>query len=735
MKKLYYHKNPSPKFSTKPKHPYWTNLSAVANWLPGNDDFNVAKVNLRERPAFKNSTKANEKDKRECQVLVCHDMAGGYTEDYFKIGYSVQIAVPPPQWTNVAHRNGVKVLGTFITEWARDLLENELWVRGPHTEAPLDDLENVNRKVVSTVFADKMVQMAIYYNFDGWFINIESPLLGGSLHAQQVITFMNYFTQQMHKKKPGSLVLWYDSITKEGTLSWQDQLNDLNYPYFDATDGIFVNYTWKEEYPYLSSQKAGNRRRNVYTGIDVWGRNTYGGGGFTTYKALEVIQKAKTSCALFAPAWTYEHFGKESFWEIDRKFWIGNADKDDDEDKGLAIAHYITPRYAPGINQFYTNFDRGCGNKFFIKGRNVLEQEWSHLSHQSIQPYHTKRAIKVLSDIDFSINYITNNEVSWEFTFDQAYIGGTSVLVKSKSKSSDQPIISIIPLFDLNITILPNGYMRARVTYLPKKRDLIVGLYIKVGIEETKQKKGKRLKYQKFETTIVSEHENWITIEVVILPNTFTFPSSSSPSPSIQEFGVSITQPPNLGNLEGNSHSTSTNDLVYIGQLSISSENPSLLRMIEPEIQNLYWDESTLCIEHIENQEILRISGIIEWEMGVQVVDYNDSNLLHTKIDLQDSSSSSSSDLVDIVNSFRYFYVYSGIKSVAKKITRPEELEFLGIADVNKFIISGIEVPVSKISKDTVLSIWVQGVKENNGEMIEFERWKVRTIPLSSFIG
>ncbi|RHZ59909.1 hypothetical protein Glove_360g114 [Diversispora epigaea] len=630
---------------------------------------------------------------------------------------------------------------------------------------------------------------------------------------------MNYFTQQMHKKKPGSLVLWYDSITKEGTLSWQDQLNDLNYPYFDVTDGIFVNYTWREKYPYLSSQKAGNRRRNVYTGIDVWGRNTYGDGGFTTYKALEVIQKAKTSCALFAPAWTYEHFGKESFWEIDRRFWIGNADKEynqsnnkgdiesdvksdmesgiiienkngnkksDDKDKGLAIAHYITPRYASGINQFYTNFDRGCGNKFFIKGRNVLDQEWSHLSHQSIQPYHTKRVIKVLSDVDFYINYIPNNEVSWELTFDQAYIGGTSVLIKSKSKRSGQPIISILPLFDLNITILPNGNMRARVTYLPKKRDLIVGLYIKVGIVETNQnenfnidfatatnsspqvtrkeiedqkssfivlnngenddddlcyysEKGKRLKYQKFETTIVSQHENWITVEALILPNTFTFPSSSSSSSSpssielvIQEFGVSIIQPLNLEDLEENSHSTSTNDLVYIGQLSISSENPSLLRMIEPEIQNLYWDERTLCIEHIESQEILRISGTIEWEMGVQVVDYNDNNLPRAQIDLQNSSSSS--DLVDIVNSFGYFYVYSGIKSVTKKITRPVQLEFLGIADVNKFIISGIEVPVSKISKDTVLSIWVQGVKENNGKMVEFERWKVCTIPLSSFV-
>jgi len=67
-----------------------------------------------------------------------------------------RLAVPPPQWTNAAHRNGVKVLGTFITEWDRDMLENELWVRGPHTKVPLDDIENIDRKVVSTVYADIM---------------------------------------------------------------------------------------------------------------------------------------------------------------------------------------------------------------------------------------------------------------------------------------------------------------------------------------------------------------------------------------------------------------------------------------------------------------------------------------------------------------------------------------------------------------------------------------------------
>lgn len=42
----------------------------------------------------------------------------------------------------------------------------------------------------------------------------------------------------------------YDSVTIDGKLDWQDQLNEKNKPFFDICDGIFVNYTW-EVSPYL----------------------------------------------------------------------------------------------------------------------------------------------------------------------------------------------------------------------------------------------------------------------------------------------------------------------------------------------------------------------------------------------------------------------------------------------------------------------------------------------------
>ena len=49
----------------------------------------------------------------------------------------------------------------------------------------------------------------------------------------------------MRKHSPHSMVLWYDAVTMQGKLQWQDRLTDLNQPFFDACDGLFVNYTWQ----------------------------------------------------------------------------------------------------------------------------------------------------------------------------------------------------------------------------------------------------------------------------------------------------------------------------------------------------------------------------------------------------------------------------------------------------------------------------------------------------------
>ncbi|KAI8598638.1 glycosyl hydrolase family 85-domain-containing protein, partial [Dissophora ornata] len=419
----------------------------LLSWKPGNDDYNVAHTPFHPRPptvsrrrtyrntngdsAVDNSSEPSLQNSIDCKIIVCHDMAGGYVEDALPQGngystiYSIQywnhvdtfiyfshsrITIPPPVWTNATHRNGVRCLGTIITEWLPGVLETDEMVSGPgQTLANENGDDEVDRRWFSKTYADKLVDMAVYYQFDGWFINIESILRGGAQQANQTIAFLAYLRSQIHARIPGGELIWYDSLSPE------------NYRFFEQSDGIFTNYTWKEKSVGESVALAGPRNRDVYTGIDIWGRNTYGGGGYTTYKALEVIQRERTSCALFAPAWTYESLGKEDFMTNDRLFWSGYGgagihaeslplssfydatcrllagelggkpgeagERDRADNKGfLPVSTYIPARPSGTSSWFYSNFDRGFGKGFWVNGKKVSNKPWSHLSHQSLSP-------------------------------------------------------------------------------------------------------------------------------------------------------------------------------------------------------------------------------------------------------------------------------------------------------------------------------------------------------------
>jgi mannosyl-glycoprotein endo-beta-N-acetylglucosaminidase len=132
----------------------------------------------------------------------------------------------------------------------------------------------------------------------------------------------------MHAEIPGSQIIWYDSMTIAGEIKWQNQLTHLNEIFFEKTDGIFLNYWWKREYPEMTrrlAERHGKSGLEVYFGTDVWGRHTYGGGGFKSYKGVKAASSAQTSSALFGMAWTYENFETSEFEKMDRLFWYGGA--------------------------------------------------------------------------------------------------------------------------------------------------------------------------------------------------------------------------------------------------------------------------------------------------------------------------------------------------------------------------------------------------------------------------
>ncbi|KAN0064903.1 hypothetical protein ACQY0O_001960 [Thecaphora frezii] len=438
------------------------------------------------------------------RLLVCHDFQGGYAERPDRRGYSFEhwhladyfvyfshhrVSIPPVGWVSAADRSATKMLGTLIFEWSESKPALSQLLRGPlRTRLPYK-----GPPTFSPYYADLLISLALERGFTGWLVNVEVELdLGFSCsgeawppwvsqavrrhemrrNAERLRSWVDYLRREGQKRCRGWEVVWYDSVTRDGHLAWQDAVTPSNADFFQAADGIFTNYTWarppvqlppgmlKEALePYQQRQlegyrltgpgdggyhpalqlsgevtdRIGRRRHEVMVGIDVFGRNCYG--GMQSWRSLDMVgphrwrhrqrqsdggSDAKAlapkgsslvaveeprdqaeglgfSVALFAPGWTWEHDepkrGQRSWdewWSVDRRFWVGGPSprptlgalslKEDDTGRpvsaffpALAQRPERVARMASRV--FYTNFSLGSGVRWFVGGRCV--RDWT----------------------------------------------------------------------------------------------------------------------------------------------------------------------------------------------------------------------------------------------------------------------------------------------------------------------------------------------------------------------
>jgi hypothetical protein len=285
-----------------------------------------------------NPIKKTKMTSKRSRMIVCHDMKGNYTlsdrmisgcggpisssemDPFTLLNWSIVdnfiyfshhlVSIPPISWIILCKRHGVPIMGTFLTEWDEGKsMCDELF----------SDAETAKRTAM------QLALIAEDYCLDGWLINIENQLYPMKIEKQfadnefssgkveHVILFLSILTHLMKdicvrrgQSEDESYILWYDSVTIEGRLQWQDKLTFLNKPFFDVCDGILINYTWKEDDPIYCANYVGERCYDIYMGCDVWGRGTYGGGKLNSYQAAQVCIRAGTSLGLFAPGWTLE---------------------------------------------------------------------------------------------------------------------------------------------------------------------------------------------------------------------------------------------------------------------------------------------------------------------------------------------------------------------------------------------------------------------------------------------
>lgn len=233
-------------------------------------------------------------------------------------------------------------------------------------------------------------------------------------------------------------MIWYDAVTMEGQLRWQNALTPLNKPFFDACDAIFLNYHWNDAALIYTKEQAGPRIHDVYVGIDVFGRNCLGGGGWNTDYAMKIIRNYNLSAAIFAPGWVYENLNKKEFSKNQDKFWSKLKPH---------LCHHCYSQFP-----FVTSFCRGIGKQAHLNGTRILSTPWTNHSAQHLQPHFLDEFYQVGED---KINDIIIDKLA--LTDECGFFnGGSSLLCKGRLFNTAIGSTSsrlVVRLFLVDITI------------------------------------------------------------------------------------------------------------------------------------------------------------------------------------------------------------------------------------------------------------------------------------------
>ncbi|MGW6886665.1 endo-beta-N-acetylglucosaminidase [Streptomyces chartreusis] len=427
---------------------------SLKSWRPADDAdlaFNASTVPLAPRftPAPANTTARS--DQARIQSLVSfgptasNPSQGSATADYYALTHWAYIdelvfwggssgegliLAPNAPIVDAAHRHGVPVLGNIFLppvayggqlQWTRDLVQKDAAGRYP--------------------LADRLVAVAAAYGFDGWFVNAETS--GGNTALG---TDMLGFLRELKTlaKAKGQRVTWYDSMTVNGSVSWQGALNSQNEPFFQAADDMFVDFRWTAAKLTSSGQRAGQLGRNRYelwAGVDV---ESNGWNSSVNWDAIVPRDKAHVvSVGFYRPEWTRNHLPADGrtpgdFHAADDHFWTGRSldpSRPDTTDSWRAPAVSVADRSTVTSMPFASVFNTGHGLRWYEDGQVTSDAPWNHLGLQDRLP---SRRWVVHTD---------GQRPAVTFDFAAAWRGGSSVLVDG---ALDRPTV-----LDVYATRLP----------------------------------------------------------------------------------------------------------------------------------------------------------------------------------------------------------------------------------------------------------------------------------------
>lgn len=329
-----------------------------------------------------------------------------YTEHFVYFGGSASeglILAPNAPLVDAAHRNGVPVYGNIFFpptafggrfQWVNDFLKKD------GSSFPV---------------ADKLIEVADYYGFDGWFINQETAG-GTSTTATTMKDFIRYFRAQA----PHLKIMWYDAMNESGGVGWQDRFNTSNDLFMkDGTNSVshnmFIDFGWSSSGISASrtyAQSIGVNPYDLYAGVE-FDSNAFNQPFDWTWLFPEAAAH-NLSAGIFGYDRNFKNAGSATSYHANElRFWSGpNGDPTNTvtADTWKGIAHYIPATSPLTTLPFVTNFNLGHGHLYAINGQVRSTREWSNLSLQDVLPtwrwiVQSSSANKLVPTLDLSTAY------------------------------------------------------------------------------------------------------------------------------------------------------------------------------------------------------------------------------------------------------------------------------------------------------------------------------------------
>lgn len=350
-----------------------------------------------------------------------------WTQRWFEFG---AVNLPNPGYTDAAHRNGVRILGTvFFSDNDRGSQHYaELLVRDDDGSFPA---------------VRQLARMAEYFGFDGYFVNQEQVSV--SMDEQQRTTYREFLAAL---RAEGLYVQWYDSVTDAGTIDYQNEFNANNSPWVvndeqgRVADSIFLNYWWDHEMLTDSAQHARSLaldpRQAVFTGVEAGMyqfdqpydlRDVRGEDG-TPMTAIATLGSDFTHSDMDGK--TDNALQHEAF-DRARRWWTGTREGAGApaEDAWQGMSAYIAERSAITGTTFHTGFSTGHGLGYWRAGEQVSDAEWGNIGvqdHPVTWQWWFAGDGDLRADLDYGPSYVPADRFG--YTPVGAYEGGSSLVVE-----------------------------------------------------------------------------------------------------------------------------------------------------------------------------------------------------------------------------------------------------------------------------------------------------------------